>query len=128
MADPAVCRARPLMDRPREAPTDVEPRFIRNHTRFALSEVTFDGQPVGGATIDSWQNATGAVCWSARVLMAARDLPVAGALAGRTRDGRLLRGSVRLVGPGPAPGSRGTSLVEWGGVTALRADALSGER
>jgi hypothetical protein len=128
MADPAVGRARPLMDRPREAPDDVEPRLIRNHIRFALSEVTFDGRPVGGATIDSWQNATGAVCWSARVLMAARDLPLAGALAGRTRDGRLLRGSVRLVGPGPAPGSRGTSLVEWGGVTALRADALSGER
>jgi hypothetical protein len=110
-----------------EVHDDAETRVIRNHTRFALSEVTFDGQPVGGATIDSWQNGTGAHCWSARVLMAARDLPVAGALAGRTRDGRVLRGSVRLVGPGPAPGSRGTSLVEWGGVTALRADAVSGE-
>ena len=101
--------------------------MIRNHRRFALSEVTFDGQSVGGATIDSWQDANGADCWSARVLMAAADLPEAGTLAGRTRDGRVLRGSVKLVGPGPAPGWRGAALVEWGGVTALRADARAGE-
>ena len=128
MTNPAIGHTGLLTDRAPEAQDDVETRLIRNHRRFALSEVTFDGQPVGGATIDSWQNANGASCWSARVLMTARDLPVAGALAGRTRDGRVLRGRVKLVEPGPAPGSRGTSHVEWGGVTALRADARSGER
>jgi hypothetical protein len=128
MTDPVVDRARLLMEWPSGDPhSDVEARLIRNHRRFALSEVTFDGEPVGGATIDSWQNAAGFDCWSARVVMTSRDLPVVGALAGRTRDGRVLRGSVKLVGPGPAPGWRGAALVEWGGVTALRADAVAGE-
>jgi hypothetical protein len=127
MTDPAIGGAGPENDRPPEAHDVAETRLIRNHRRFALSEVTFDGEPVGGATIDVWQNAAGADCWSARLVMAARDLPVSGALAGRTRDGRVLRGSVKLVGPEPAPGSRGSALVEWGGVSALSADALPGE-
>ncbi len=99
------------------------PRVIRNHRRFALSEVTFDGAPVGGATIDAWQDAAGADCWLARVLMVPTDERAAGALAGRTRDGRLLRGRVARGATGPASRPRGVALIEWHGIGALRADA-----
>ncbi len=102
---------------------EAAPRVIRNHRRFALSEVTFEGGAVGGATIDAWQNGTGADCWSARVLMAASDVKAAGALTGRTREGRILRGRVALVGPEPDPRPRGAILIEWHGVSALLADA-----
>ncbi len=106
-----------------DAAADAEnPRVIRNHRRFALSDVTFDGDPVGGATIDAWQNAEGADCWAARVLMLPTDVRTTGALAGRTRDGRILRGHVARGATGPAPRSRGAALVEWHGVDALRAD------
>lgn len=101
---------------------DPAPRVIRNHRRFALSDVTFEGEPVGGATIDAWQNATGADCWSARVLMAPSNVRAAGALAGRTRDGRIVRGRVTLVGPEPSPRPRGVTLIEWHGVSALLDD------
>jgi hypothetical protein len=99
------------------------PRVIRNHRRFALSDVTFDGDSVGGATIDAWQNAAGADCWVARVLMMLTDVPEAGALAGRTRDGRLLRGRVARGATGPAPRARGAALIEWHGIGVLRADS-----
>jgi hypothetical protein len=100
----------------------VAPRVIRNHRRFALSEVTFDGDPVGGATIDAWQNAAGADCWLARVLMEPTDVRAAGALTGRTRDGRILRGRVARGATGPAPKPRGAALIEWHGIDVLRVD------
>ena len=95
------------------------PRVIRNHRRFALSEVTFEGAPVGGATVDAWQNANGADCWAARVLMAPSDVRPVGSLTGRTRDGRILRGQVALSGPEPDPRPRAAVLIEWHGVSAL---------
>jgi hypothetical protein len=104
------------------AAADGVPRVIRNHRRFALSDVTFEGDPVGGATIDAWQNAAGADCWSARVLMVPSDVR-AGALTGRTRDGRFLRGHVTRGETGPAPKSRGAALIEWHGIGELRADS-----
>lgn len=107
---------------------DAPPRVVRNHRRFALSDVTFDGEPVGGATIDAWQDATGADCWLARVLMAPRDQRTGGALAGRTQDGRIVSGRVALIGEGPAPRPRGPVLMEWQGVSALLADAAAEER
>lgn len=107
-------------------PTDAV-RVVRNHRRFALSEVTFDGGPVGGATIDAWQNATGAECWSARVVMAPADVQTAGSLAGRTRDGRALRGRVALVSPAPSNRPRGSVLIVWRGVSPLLDDAPAAE-
>ena len=101
---------------------DESARVIRNHRRFALSEVTFDGDPVGNVTIDAWENAEGADCWSARVLMIPTDARVGGALVGRTRDGRLLRGNVARGATGPSPRPRGPALIEWHGIDALRAD------
>jgi len=108
--------------------TDPTPRVVRNHRRFALSDVTFDGEPVGGATIDEWQDATGADCWLARVLMAPRSQQTAGSLAGRTVDGRIVSGRVSLIGEGPAPRPRGPVLMEWHGVSALVAGAAADER
>jgi hypothetical protein len=106
-----------------DSAADVAPsRIIRNHRRFALVDVTFDDDPVGGATIDAWQNGAGADCWSARVLMVATNVRTVGALAGRTRDGRLLRGRVARGAARPAPRPRGAALIEWHGVGVLRAD------
>ncbi|HEY4754388.1 MAG TPA: hypothetical protein VIH37_13985 [Candidatus Limnocylindrales bacterium] len=107
---------------------DGAPRVIRNHRRFAISEVTFNGEPVGGATVDAWQNETGVDRWSARVLMAPAGVRASGVLAGRLRDGRLLHGRVALVAPGPAPHPRGPQLIEWHGVGALRLDAAAEEQ
>lgn len=123
--DRAAAEARPpgLVSDVISATVSVTRHVIRNHRRFALVDVTFDGDPVGGATIDEWQNAAGADCWSARVLMVPADGLAGGALAGRTRDGRLLRGRVARGVTGPAPRPRGASLVEWHGVDVLRVDA-----
>lgn len=113
-----------MTDLPDVAAADAAiPRVIRNHRRFALSEVTFDGDPVGGATIDSWQNAAGGDCWLARVLMVPTGVRPVGALAGRTRDGRMLRGRVARGAIGPPSRPRGAALIEWHGIGALRADA-----
>jgi hypothetical protein len=97
-------------------------RTIRHHRRFALTDVTFEGQPVGGATVDVWQDATGGTCWSARVLMTPGVMPDGGILAGRSRDRGAMHGPVAFVGTGPALRGRGPVLVEWRGVGALRAD------
>ena len=110
-------------------PTDVPagaPPPIRNHRRFALTDVHFEDQSVGGATVDVWQDAAGRSCWSARVLMRDRDPAPGGVLSGRTRDGGVVRGPVALVGPGPGVGGgRGPVLMEWRGVGALRRDDAS---
>jgi hypothetical protein len=104
------------------------PPGIRNHRRFAMTDVTFEDRPVGGATVDVWQDATGAQCWSVRVVMPSREMPPAGTLGGRTRDGRLLRGPVTFVGPGPALKGRGPVLMEWRGVGPLLAVEVPDER
>jgi len=99
---------------------------VRNHRRFALTGVTFADQPVGGATVDVWEDGTGATQWCARVLMPKSDVPPEGILAGKTRDGRVLRGPVSLLGPGQALHPRGPQLMEWRGVGALEADVPDG--
>jgi hypothetical protein len=86
-----------------------------------MTDVTFEDQPVGGATVDVWQDAAGAVQWSARVVMPSIEVPALGVLGGRTRDGRVLRGHVSLVGQGPTLKPRGPVLIEWRGVGSLRA-------
>jgi hypothetical protein len=92
---------------------------VRNHRRFPLVEVTLDGQPVGGATIDVWLNEAGATCWSARLLMVLRDGVTEGLIAGTMRDGRRVGGRASLSGVDPALKARGPVLVEWHGITAL---------
>ena len=92
-----------------------EARRIRHHRRFAMTHVTFEDQPVGGATVDVWQDADGKPCWSARVVMPTADVASAGTLAGRMREGRVIRGRVSLVGQGPTIRPRGPVLMEWRG-------------
>ncbi len=99
--------------------------MIRHHRRFALVDVTFDDAPVGGATVDVWQDATRSNCWSVRVLMPSRDVPAIGTIAGRMRDGRLVRGRMALVGAGSAPRGKAPILVEWRGVGTLSADEVA---
>jgi hypothetical protein len=91
----------------------------RDHRRFALTDVTFGGQAVGGATIDVWVDASGATRWCARVLMPSSDTPEGGVLAGKTRDGRILQGPVSRFGEATALRARGPVLIEWGGVGEL---------
>jgi hypothetical protein len=105
-----------------DAPGTAARATIRHHRRFALTDVTLAGEPVGGATVDVWQDATGGTCWSARVLMAPGVMPETGVLAGRSRERGRLRGPVALAGPGLALRARGPVLVEWRGVGALQAD------
>jgi hypothetical protein len=93
----------------------------RNHRRFALTDVTFEGATVGGATIDMWQNDAGATCWSARLLMVLGADVTEGHLAGTMKDGRRVGGRVTLSGTDSALKARGPILVEWHGTSALEA-------
>ena len=86
-----------------------------------MTEVTFEDQPVGGATVDTWQDAAGRPCWSVRVVMPTSDVASVGVLVGRMREGRIIRGRVSLVGQGPAIRPRGPVLMEWLGVGPLLA-------
>ena len=95
------------------------PTGNRNHRRFALTEVTFESQPVGGATVDMWYDSTGVSRWSVRAVMPWRDMPADGVISGLTRDGRVLRGPVTFVGQETALKGRGSVLLEWHGVGPL---------
>ena len=53
------------------------------------------GVPVGGATIDSWRDAT-TDRWCARLLLNAQHPFGDGLLEGLTADGRRVRGTVRV--------------------------------
>ena len=110
----------------RLSPGPISPPAIRNHRRFALTDVSLDDLPVGGATVDTWQDRGGARYWSARVVMWSRDASAGGDLTGSTRDGRMLRGRVALVGPDPAVRGRGPVLMQWRGVGALQDDEAMG--
>ena len=55
-----------------------------------MTEVTFEGEPVGGATVDVWQDAAGTPCWSARMLMPLGDIASVGHLACPQRNLPLL--------------------------------------
>jgi hypothetical protein len=82
------------------------------HIRFPLADVTLDGTPVGGATVDQWTDAQGRDCWSARLLMPASQAVGDGVLEGTTRDGRRLRGRAQVGETHPGPGSARIVLVE----------------
>ena len=79
-----------------------EQSVIRNHRRFALRDVMIGGVPVGGATIDSWHDAT-TERWCARLLLSAQHPFGNGILEGLTADGRRVRGTVRIgdISAGP---------------------------
>ena len=86
--------------------------MVREHQRFALKEVTFDGAPVGGATVDAWLDESGTARWSARLLVPLQLAVGSGVLVGTTRDGRRLRGDAGLGDTRPGPRSARVVLVE----------------
>jgi hypothetical protein len=90
---------------------------MRDHRRFALHDVRVGGEPVGGATIDSWHDATHAR-WCARLMMPEALATGDGVLEGTTTDGRRVRGSVR-VGSTQAGTRRAWVLAELHGLGPL---------
>jgi hypothetical protein len=84
---------------------------VRRHRRFALDDVTLGGEPVGGATVDAWEDDEGNERWAARLLMPAARAAADGPLAGTTRDGRV-RGDVQVGDNRPGPRSGRVLLVE----------------
>ncbi|HLX34169.1 MAG TPA: hypothetical protein VKR30_02885 [Candidatus Limnocylindrales bacterium] len=83
---------------------------ISAHRRFALREVTLGGYAVGGATVDVWQDASGADRWSARALVPL-SLPIRrGSLAGTAQGGQRFCGTVQ-VGDTSAGPRRGREVL-----------------
>jgi hypothetical protein len=80
--------------------------------RFAIHDVTFGGVGLPGATIDCWDDASGASRWSARIVTRACPAIDEGELAGRTADGRTLRGHAILADRQVGAGSRRETLIE----------------
>jgi hypothetical protein len=70
---------------------------ISDHRRFTLREVTFGGLPVGGATVDVWEDAGGAERWSVRLLMPLAHPLREGVLAGTAVGGQRFSGTVHLA-------------------------------
>jgi hypothetical protein len=86
--------------------------MVRLHRRFSLEEVTLEGSPVGGATIDAWEDGDGTGRWTARLLVPNADRATDGELRGRMRDGRRIRGEVHVADTAPGPRRTRVLLVE----------------
>jgi len=93
--------------------------MVRQHHRFELIGVQLDGNPVGNATIDTWEDDQGTGQWSARILMRAAHGFADGMLSGTTRGGRPLSGPVHVAVDHPGPTGARTVLVELHGRGAL---------
>ncbi len=91
----------------------------RRHQRFALFDVTFDGIPLPGATVDCWEDSLGQPQWSARALTRAFPTVEDGELAGRTADGRTLSGHAVVADQQVGPGSRRETLIVFHGSGTL---------
>jgi len=88
---------------------------IRRHLRFALSEVTFAGVGLPGATMDCWEDNAGHAQWSARVVTRIGPALDEGVLAGRTTDGRFISGHALVADRQVGAGGRRETLVEFHG-------------
>jgi hypothetical protein len=87
----------------------------RRHRRFALTDVTFAGGSLPGATMDCWEDDSGHAQWSARVVTRTGPILDEGELAGKTADGRLLSGHVLVADRQIGAGGRRETLVEFHG-------------
>ncbi len=103
-------------------PKVTAPPVVRNHRRFALTDVTLAGEAVGGATVDSWIADAGVACWSARLLMPPVAAATQAELAGTMRSGQRVRGLVQVAEVRAGPRNGRSVLVELLGVTPLRED------
>src|SRR5215207_3755812 len=77
---------------------DTVPPMVQKHRRFALFDVTLDGQPMGGTTVDAWQDDDGREWWAARAMMPPSWVGSEGLLAGTIRNGPYVTGTVRVTG------------------------------
>jgi hypothetical protein len=68
-----------------------------------------DGQPVGNATIDAWEDDASVARWAARIMMKTAHASTAGTMTGSTREGRRIKGRFTL-GVGSV-GPRGGSVI-----------------
>jgi hypothetical protein len=91
----------------------------KRHLRFALTDVTFAGVSLPGATMDRWEDESGRAQWSARVVTRTGPLIDEGELAGRTADGRVLSGQALVADRQIGAGGRRETLVEFHGTGDL---------
>ena len=84
--------------------------------------MTFEGLPLPGATVDSWNDEMGRPQWSARLLCRTGPAADEGELAGRTMDGRLLTGHALVAGREHGAGGRRETLVLFHGSGSLHSD------
>ena len=89
--------------------------MAKRHFRFALTEVTFAGVSLPGATMDCWEDESGHPQWSARVVTRTGPILDEGELAGKTADGRILSGHVLVADRQVGAGGRRETLVEFHG-------------
>ena len=96
--------------------------MTRRHLRFALHDVTLAGVPVGGATVDAWEDAGAAQRWSARLLIPVAHPHRDGLLAGTNLAGHRMSGEVHLGETTTGPRRGRDLLVEFHGDGPLRVD------
>ena len=89
------------------------------HQRFALTDVTFAGVRLPGATVDCWQDSQGHSQWTARVVTRVGPDVDEGELTGRTADGRALSGHAVIADRQVGAGGRRETLVELHGTDDL---------
>jgi hypothetical protein len=85
------------------------------HVRFALRDVTFEGVPLPGATMDCWMDARGVSQWSARVVARFGPIETEGTLSGTMADGRVLTGHVVVADKQVGDGGRRETMIEFHG-------------
>jgi hypothetical protein len=91
----------------------------KRHLRFALTDVTFAGVSLPGATMDRWEDEWGHAQWSARVVTRTGPILDEGELAGKTADGRVLSGHALVADRQIGAGGRRETLVEFHGTGDL---------
>jgi hypothetical protein len=91
----------------------------KRHRRFALTDVTFAGGPLPGATMDCWEDDAGNAQWSVRVVARTGPILDEGELAGKIADGRLVSGHVFVADRQIGAGGRRETLVEFHGSGGL---------
>lgn len=96
--------------------------MVRRHRRFALKDVTLSDQPVGGATIDAWEDDDGTERWAARALIRVSQVTEDGVLAGTMRDGRRVSGPVHVAENRAGPRGARVVLVDMYGSGPLLDD------
>jgi len=94
---------------------------VRRHRRFELLNVKLNGQPVGNATIDAWEDDASVQRWAARIMMKAAHGSTAGTMTGTTREGVRMKGGF-TIGAGSVGPKGGSVVVDLHGDSPLEED------